>query len=139
MVPPPTLGPWRSAGGGYTRSVASSADRLDRHWNCRLTTRGRRSGQPRTVTIWFVAETDRILLAGGADGPQWSRNLRAEPAVELRIGRETLRGRARVVEDPAEGDAIRDRFVDKYLLARIARWFGGYTRSVPVVVELEAA
>jgi hypothetical protein len=43
-----------------------------------------------------------------------------------------------VVDDPDEGTAIRDRFVRKYLLARLSRWFGGYTRSVPVVVELEA-
>lgn len=113
------------------------AARLDRHWNCRLTTKGRRTGQPRSVTIWFVAEPGRVLLTGGETGPQWSRNLRANPAVELRIGRERLRGRARVVDDPGEGAAIRNRFVSKYLLARISRWFGGYTRSVPVVVELE--
>jgi deazaflavin-dependent oxidoreductase (nitroreductase family) len=118
--------------------VSSEPARLDRHWNCRLTTKGRRSGEPRTVTIWFVAEPGRILLTGGAEGPQWSRNLRADPEVELQIGREKLHGRARVIDDPDEGDAIRDRFVHKYLLARLSRLFGGYTRSVPVVVELES-
>jgi hypothetical protein len=128
--------------------VSSDPNRLDRHWNCRLTTKGRRSGELRTVTIWFVAEPGRILLTGGAEGPQWSRNLRADPEVELQnlradpevelqIGREKLHGRARVIDDPDEGDAIRDRFVRKYLLARLSRLFGGYTRSVPVVVELE--
>ncbi len=124
--------------GRYTGRVPSEPSRLDRHWNCRLTTKGRRSGEPRTVTIWFVADPGRILLTGGAEGPQWSRNLRADPQVELAIGGEKLRGHARVVEDPDEGAAIRDRFVRKYLLARLSRWFGGYTRSVPVVVELEA-
>jgi deazaflavin-dependent oxidoreductase (nitroreductase family) len=118
--------------------VPTEPARLDRHWNCRLTTRGRRSGEPRTVTIWFVAEPGRVLLTGGAEGPQWSRNLRADPQAELVIGGEKLRGRARVVDDPDEAAAIRDRFVRKYLLARLSRWFGGYTRSVPVVVELEA-
>ena len=118
--------------------MSIDAARLDRHWNCRLTTKGRRSGEPRSVTIWFVAEPGRVLLTGGAEGPQWSRNLRANPEVELRIGSETLRGRARVIDDPAQGDAIRDRFVRKYLLARLSRWFGGYTRSVPVVVELSS-
>jgi deazaflavin-dependent oxidoreductase (nitroreductase family) len=118
--------------------VSSDPNRLDRHWNCRLTTKGRRSGELRTVTIWFVAEPGRILLTGGAEGPQWSRNLRADPEVELQIGREKLHGRARVIDDPDEGDAIRDRFVHKYLLARLSRLFGGYTRSVPVVVELES-
>jgi deazaflavin-dependent oxidoreductase (nitroreductase family) len=124
--------------GRYTGRVPSEPERLDRHWNCRLTTKGRRSGEPRTVTIWFVAEPGRILLTGGAEGPQWTRNLRADPQAEVEIGGENLRGQARVVDDPGEGAAIRDRFVRKYLLARLSRWFGGYTRSVPVVVELEA-
>lgn len=124
--------------GGTLRRMAADPSRLNRHWNCRLTTTGRRSGQPRTVTIWFVAEPGRVLLTGGPQGPQWSRNLRAHPSVELQIGRERLRGRARVVEDPGEGAGIRDRFVRKYLLARLSRPFGGYTRSLPVVVELES-
>ena len=42
---------------------------------------------------------------------------------------------ARVVEDPADAEAIRSCFRSRYVLARLSRLFGGYTRSVPVVVE----
>ena len=115
---------------------AAESRRLDRRWNCRLTVTGRRSGKPRSVTIWFVLDGSTLYLTGGAEVPQWCRNLRAHPAVEIEIGGTKLRGVARVVEDPSEADAVRDRFVKKYLLARISRLFGGYTRSVPVVVEL---
>ncbi|MEN8184507.1 MAG: nitroreductase family deazaflavin-dependent oxidoreductase [Myxococcota bacterium] len=115
---------------------AGGLEQLDRHWNCRLTATGRRSGQPRTVTIWFVAEPGRVLLTGGKEDPHWCRNVRAHPEVEVEIGGRRMRGKAHVVDDPQEGAAIRDRFVRKYLLARISRLFGGYTGSVPVVVEI---
>lgn len=108
---------------------------LERHWNCRLTVRGRKTGQPRNVTIWYALRGETLLLTGGPDGPQWCRNLRANPDVEVRIGGQHLRGRARVVEDPADAEAIRAAFRRRYLLARLSHVFGGYTRSVPVVID----
>jgi deazaflavin-dependent oxidoreductase (nitroreductase family) len=113
--------------------------RLNRHWNCRITVRGRRTGEPRTTTVWFVAEPGRILLAGGKDDPQWCRNLRADGSITVQIGRDRFPGRARVVDDPAAARAIRDRFVGKYLLARLSRLFGGYQESVAVEVALDPA
>ena len=109
---------------------------LDRYWNCRLTTTGRKSGAPRTVTLWFTLEAGRVYLAGSEEVPQWCRNLRVNPEVSVAIGDATLRGRARVVDDPAESAAIRERFVERYVLARLSRLFGGYTRSTAVVVDL---
>ncbi len=114
--------------------------RLNRHWNCRITVRGRRTGEPRTTTVWFVAEPGgRILLAGGKESPQWCRNLRADGRITVQIGRDRFPGRARVVDDPAAAGAIRDRFVHKYLLARLSRAFGGYRISVAVEVSLDPA
>jgi deazaflavin-dependent oxidoreductase (nitroreductase family) len=110
---------------------------LERHWNCRLTTLGRKSGQPREVTIWFAPGRDCVYLTGSASKPQWCRNVRANAAVELQIGGRRLTGSARIVDDPAEAAAIRQRFVDRYLLARLSRPFGGYTDSIAVVVALE--
>jgi len=115
---------------------------LERHWNCRLTVPGRKSGQPRTVTIWYALDpaAGRVLLTGGAEHPQWCRNVRANESaggvVSVQIGSTRLRGRARVVADPAESEAIRQRFVRRYLGARVARWLGrGYVDSVAIVVE----
>lgn len=115
--------------------------RLDRHWNCKLTARGRKSGEPRTVTIWFALGDGKVFLTGDAKGPNWLRNARANPDVVVQIGGTRLRGRARVVEDAAEADAVRQRFVRRYLMARLARMVGtGYTDSTAVVIDqLEAA
>jgi deazaflavin-dependent oxidoreductase (nitroreductase family) len=114
---------------------------LGRHWNCKLTARGRKSGEPRTVTIWFALGDGKVFLTGDAKGPNWLRNARANPDVTVQIGGTRLRGRARVVNDPAEADAVRQRFVRRYLMARLARMVGtGYTDSTAVVVDqLEAA
>ncbi len=112
---------------------------LERYWNCRLTARGRKSGEPRSVTIWFALGDGRVYLTGSRTNPQWCRNVQAEPAVTLRIGPATLRGRARVIEDRGEGRAIRERFVRRYLLARLSRPFGGYRDSIPVAVEIDSA
>ena len=110
---------------------------IESSWNCRLTTVGRKSGQPRSVTIWFAPAEGRVYLTGSQSDPQWCRNIRANGEVQLEIGGRELRGRARVVDDAAEAKAIRQRFVDRYLLARLSRPFGGYTASIPVVVELD--
>lgn len=112
---------------------------LERHWNCRLTTTGRKTGEPRRVTIWFALGPGTVYLTGGADRPQWCRNLAVHPEVVVEIGGERLRGRARVIEDDAEAEAIRGRFVSRYWLARLSRPFGGYTRSVPVVIDVQGA
>ena len=109
---------------------------LDRHWNCKLTARGRKSGEPRTVTIWFALGDAKVFLTGDAKGPQWLRNVRANADVVVQIGDTRLRGHARVVEDPAEAESVRQRFVRRYLMARLARMLGtGYTDSTAVVID----
>jgi deazaflavin-dependent oxidoreductase (nitroreductase family) len=109
---------------------------LDRYWNCRLRTKGRRSGETRSVTIWFVLEDGALFLAGGAEMPHWCRNLAATPEAEAVIGSTRLRVRATVLEEGDEAESIRLRFLRKYLLARISRWFGGYTRSIAVRLDI---
>ena len=108
---------------------------LDRHWNCRLTVRGRKSGKERTVTIWYAVGDGKVFLTGGPERPQWVRNAAASPDVVVQIGRQRLRGRARVIDEGREAQAIRTRFTDRYVMARVSKLFGGYTKSVPVVIE----
>jgi deazaflavin-dependent oxidoreductase (nitroreductase family) len=110
---------------------------LERAWNCRLVTVGRKSGAPRTVTIWFALDGDDVVLAGGPDGPHWYRNLKACEDVEIRIGRYRLHGRAQAIEDESGAEAIRRCFLRRYLAARLSRPFGGYTRSVAVRVAID--
>lgn len=96
---------------GTERTPALDAELASDARFVRLTTRGRRSGQPRLVTVGFVAEADgSILVAAGASDSAWARNLLAEPDVEVTIGERTYLGRAEALDDrdPRRGRAVRE-------------------------------
>ena len=73
---------------------------------CYVTTKGRRSGSPHTIEIWFALHGDVVyLLAGGTEESDWVKNLRADPTVGLRLGDRDLICQGRLVDDPEE-DAL---------------------------------
>jgi len=67
-----------------------------------LTTTGRKSGEPRTAPVLYLADGDDVVLintnAGNAKIPAWSLNLKANPEAEVEIGRERRPVRARIAE-----------------------------------------
>ena len=67
-----------------------------------LRTTGRRSGVTRTNGLVYARDGDDYLVVasnGGADrAPGWLHNLRANPAVEIQIGRRRQRAAARIIE-----------------------------------------
>ena len=105
-----------------------------------LTTRGRRSGQPHTIEIWFAPVGRSIwMIAGGGTSSDWVANLLADPAVTVRIGDRTFSGRART--DP--GDAGEAAVARRRLAARYQGWEEGRPLSewaatgLAVVVDLD--
>jgi F420H(2)-dependent quinone reductase len=73
-----------------------------------LTTTGRKSGQPRTAPVLYLADGERFVVintnAGNQKTPAWSLNLKANPEAEVEIGRKRTKVRAR----PAEGEERAD-------------------------------
>jgi deazaflavin-dependent oxidoreductase (nitroreductase family) len=65
-----------------------------------LTTTGRKSGEPRTAPILYLAQGANMILidtnGGNEKLPGWSHNLRAKPLAEVEIGRRKLTVTARV-------------------------------------------
>jgi deazaflavin-dependent oxidoreductase (nitroreductase family) len=104
---------------------------------CYLTTKGRVTGRPHRIEIWFAIDGPTLyMLSGGGDRSDWVRNLRREPEVSVEIGTGTFAGRARVVEDDAEDGRARQLVHDKY-----APGYGGdledwRRRSLPIAVDL---
>jgi deazaflavin-dependent oxidoreductase (nitroreductase family) len=64
-----------------------------------LTTRGRKSGQPRTAPLLYLRDGDRLVTVASQGGmskdPQWFLNLEADPNVEVEIGKAKRRMVAR--------------------------------------------
>jgi deazaflavin-dependent oxidoreductase (nitroreductase family) len=102
----------------------------------RLTTRGRKSGQPRTVTIWFVTHGERaVRVQHVAPVPaQWYRNLLAEPAVTLDFGDGPIPARARPLTDPDEVRAVLTAIRRRYWTAPLIQWLG--RKETPVAAEI---
>lgn len=106
---------------------------------CYLTTRGRRTGRPHTIEIWFgMHERALYLLSGGREDADWVRNLIEEPAVTVRLGNDLLAARARVVQDPQEDALARRLLAGKYQGWREGQPLSRWARTaLPVAIELE--
>jgi F420H(2)-dependent quinone reductase len=76
-----------------------------------LTTTGRKSGQPRTAPVLYLADGERFVVintnAGNAKTPAWSLNLRADPDAEVEVGRKRIKVRARLAEGEERADLWR--------------------------------
>ena len=123
------------AGGELVEALLGEAVRLR---ELRLTARGRRSGRPRTVTIWFVADGDALGVGALREDRNWIRNALAHPEVEVEVGGRRLRGRLRR-SSPAEHARIRARMARKYLPLRLARLVGAGQRFTFRIEDLRAS
>ena len=100
-------------------------DALKNSSTCRIITRGRKTGRPHTVTIWFTVDDDgRVNLGTLRMGRDWPKNVAANPAVQLEIGDLRLDGEARLVTEPGARARVERQLAAKYLAARIGSWFG---------------
>jgi deazaflavin-dependent oxidoreductase (nitroreductase family) len=114
--------------------VAADLAKVADQSTVRLVTIGRKSGTPRTATIWFVADGGKIYVQAGKGGTtDWFRNLEKNPTVTLEFSDVRLQGEAEVVDDPAETARIHDLFRKKYWLAWAASWVGAGIGSGRVV------
>jgi F420H(2)-dependent quinone reductase len=103
-----------------------------------LQTTGRRSGKTRTNGLVYARDRgDYLVVAskGGADqAPGWLFNLKANPEVEIQVGRERLKARARAVE-PSDPDYDRLwKVVDENNGGRYSEYQKRTERPIPVVV-----
>jgi F420H(2)-dependent quinone reductase len=82
-----------------------------------LTTTGRKSGEPRTAPVVYLADGENVVLintnAGNAKIPAWSLNLEANPEAEVELGRERRPVRARVAAGEERADLWR-KHVEQY-------------------------
>jgi deazaflavin-dependent oxidoreductase (nitroreductase family) len=100
-----------------------------------LTTRGRKSGLPRTLPLACFRDGDRLVVVGSNNGqdhhPAWWLNLAARPEASVRFGRERFRVRAELATG-AERERLWSWLVKQNPM--YARYAERTSREIPVVV-----
>jgi deazaflavin-dependent oxidoreductase (nitroreductase family) len=120
---------WYGVSGGRVGTTVAGLPVL------RLTTTGRSSGKARDVMLTYLDDPRGFIViasnAGDDRDPAWWRNLQAEPAASVRIGRKTYAIRMRQLEGDEREQAWQ----------RVVAAFDGYakyaastTRIIPVAV-----
>ena len=80
----------------------------------KLTHYGRKSGRPYDVTIWYLVDDDRLYLVSANADRNWVRNVKARPAISLRVGDQVFNGDVRPITDKQERDKVHGLTMRKY-------------------------
>lgn len=132
-------GAWKHFGDAHAWLYEKSGGRLGARMAGRdmllLTTTGRRSGRSRTLPLAYLADAGGPVVVASNAGldshPAWFHNLRAQPRVRVRVGREVFDALAHVA-DPEERAALWPRLVAYN--PPWGRYAEGTDREIPVVV-----
>ena len=108
----------------------SKSSNFDQEKYLYLTTRGRKTGRPREIEIWFTHHEDRFYVIAEYVTSNWVKNLQADPAVQVRVAGQNFIGQARVLK--AESDCELVKIIQE-LSSKKYGWGGG------LVVQLSPA
>ncbi len=82
-----------------------SSATLGRHVYLYLTTKGFKSGRDHEIEIWFTElDGNYYVIAEKFERTHWVQNLRREPRVAFRLGKERFTGTARALDAPSDRD-----------------------------------
>src|SRR5712691_1170969 len=80
-----------------------------------LTTFGRKTGKPRRVTIWIGTDGKRMYIRSGEGMRRhWPQNLLAKGEGVVRLGKNEVKVKPRLVTDPSEARAVSGLYRGKY-------------------------
>ena len=100
-----------------------------------LTTKGRKTGEPRVLPLIYGTTGDSYIVIASKGGmpkhPVWYLNLVAEPKCELQVGAKGLTAGARVAEGE-EREQLWKQMVEVY--APYTKYQEATERTIPVVV-----
>jgi deazaflavin-dependent oxidoreductase (nitroreductase family) len=90
-----------------SQNSSSKASELDTAQYLYLTTRGRTSGQPREIEIWFTHCDRTFYVIAEYATSNWVLNIRASGRVQVRVADRQLEAAARVLDQDDDGELIR--------------------------------
>ena len=94
----------------------------------RLTTRGRRSGKPHTVEIWFAVRNGNVYLSHEGGETDWMKNIKKNSQVCFEVAGKSFKGNASYLQDEAEEAwvgkvALYEKYYGKAEKVVIEDWF----------------
>ena len=104
-----------------------------------LTHYGRKSGRPYDVTIWYLVDNDGVYLVSANAARSWVRNVKARPAISLRVGNEVFNGDVRTITDKNERDKVNRLTERKYWYIAPMLRLGQFLMSMGMVRDNTAA
>lgn len=72
-----------------------------------LATKGRKTGRPREIEIWFTERSGLYYVIAEYDTSQWVQNVRASADVRVRVGQTSFAARARILSVEQDRDLLR--------------------------------
>jgi deazaflavin-dependent oxidoreductase (nitroreductase family) len=106
---------------------------------CYLTTKGRVTGKPHEIEIWFGVQNNTVyLMSGGGTKSDWVKNLLKDPNVKVRIAKQNFNGIARLVKDEQEEMKARNMLADKYKEREADGSLDEWARTaLPVAIDVD--
>jgi deazaflavin-dependent oxidoreductase (nitroreductase family) len=72
--------------------------RVAREKHIYLTTRGRKTGKPHTVELWFAVAGKKVYLSHEGAYSDWMKNIVEDGRVEFKIAKIQFKGNARIAK-----------------------------------------
>lgn len=86
---------------------SSKTNSFDQEKYLYLTTRGRKSGQPREIEIWFTHHEGCFYVIAEYPTSNWVQNLQSEPEVRVRVATQNFPANARVLNIESDGELVK--------------------------------
>ena len=104
-----------------------------------LTTRGRKTGEPHTVELWFAASNGIVFLSHEGKETDWMKNIKQNGEVSFEIGGKNFAGKAHYIEEHTEEAwqckfALYEKYYGKATKEVIEDWF-----SLSKLIAIETA
>lgn len=79
-----------------------------------LTTKGRKTGRPHSVELWFAASDGKVFLSHEGKETDWMKNIKQKGEVSFEIGGENFTGKGHYIEEPDEAWLCKVALYEKY-------------------------
>ncbi len=80
-----------------------------------LTTTGHKTGNPHEIEIWYVEHDGcYYLVSEKREGAHWVQNIRANPAITIRLGEINVNGTGSIPTDQTIITAVKQKMDTKY-------------------------